>query len=213
MELTGEGILKGKLRESTTQGARVKSSVDQEAAKLFEFLVQQHQKKIYRFAYRLTGNTDDAEDLVQETLVEAFRSFQRFKVGTHFDRWVYRIMINTHIDRVRKNSRARVLSLDDVPVAGEPGSFKLEVPDLTRKSPEEFALSQELHHQVQEALCQLPETYRIPVILCDIEGLSYEEIAELLHLPIGTVRSRIHRGRARLAQLLQPYMELEGGLF
>ncbi len=213
MELTGEGIWKGKLRESSTQGARVSALADRETSKLFEFLVQQHQKKIYRFAYRLTGNADDAEDLVQETLVEAFQSFQRFKVGTHFDRWVYRIMINTHIDRIRKTSRVRVLSLDEVPVAGEPGSFKPEVPDLTGKGPEETALSQELHHQVQEALCQLPETYRIPVVLCDIEGLSYEEIAEILHLPIGTVRSRIHRGRARLAQLLQPYMEQEGGLF
>jgi len=182
------------------------STLASDEARLFETLLQRHQDQIYRVAYRMAGNHDDAEDLVQEALMEAFQSFRRFKPGTHFDRWVYRIMSHTYIDRLRRKSRARVESLDQPLGEGDNDGYLREVRD-TGPTPEDRALSSEVDRRVQAALKDLPEDFRLAVVLCDLEGLSYEEIAQIARCPVGTVRSRIHRGRALLAQKLRPYME------
>ena len=175
-----------------------------EEVHLFESLMLRHQAQLFRVAYRMTGNRDEAEDLVQEALVEAFQSFRRFVPGTHFDRWVSRIMSHTYIDRIRRKSRARVESLDQP--MGEGDGYLREIRD-PRKTPQERALSSETEQKVQDALRELPEEFRLAVVLCDIEGFSYEEIAERVQCPIGTVRSRIHRGRGLLAKKLKPYMD------
>ncbi len=173
---------------------------------LFESLMQKHQAQLYRTAYRMTGNADDAEDLVQEALVEAFRSFHRFQKGTHFDRWVYRIMSHTFIDRLRRRPKVAVESLDAELARGDGESFRREPMD-GGAGPEEMALRREFNARVQEALLRIPEEYRLVVTLSDIEGLSYEEISEAVGCPLGTVRSRLHRGRTLIAEKLTTYMD------
>ncbi len=171
----------------------------------FEALVREHQSAIYRVAYRLCGNQDETEDLVQETLIETFESFPRFRPGTHFDRWVFRIMRNTFIDGVRRRPRVRIESLDaGVPGAG--GELQLrEIVDLG-SSPDAAMMAQTLDEPIQRALDALPEEFRLVVVLADIEGLSYEEVSEVAGCPIGTVRSRLHRGRAILKEKLKSYV-------
>jgi RNA polymerase sigma-70 factor (ECF subfamily) len=171
---------------------------DQTAA--FEALVRQHKTSIYRVAYRLCGDRDDAEDLIQEALLEAYQAFGRFDLGSHFDRWVFRIMRNTYIDRVRSSPKSRVGSIEDHTVCGRP----IEIVDLTGV-PDMVLLAQTLDEPIQAALQALPEEFRTVVILADIEDMSYEEISITLSCPIGTVRSRLHRGRAILKDRLKSY--------
>lgn len=163
----------------------------------FEFLVRQYGQAIYRMAYRLTGNEADAEDLAQEAVLEAFRAFNRFRPGSRFDRWVYRIMTHTFIDGMRRRRRHPLASLED-PTLGE---------SLNRAPlPEELALQMERTAAVHEALAALPQGCRVAVVLIDLEGLSYEEASEMMHCPVGTVRSRLHRARVALRQRLARYL-------
>ncbi len=175
-----------------------------EAAR-FEALVRQHQASLYRVAYRLCGNRDDAEDLIQETLLEAYEAFGRFTAGTHFDRWVFRIMRNTFIDKVRGRPKVRLESLD-APVCGGSEASKLvrEIVDLS-SAPDLELMARTLDGPIQDALQALPEEFRTVVILADIEQMSYEEISQTVGCPIGTVRSRLHRGRAILKEKLKSY--------
>src|SRR5437867_9380713 len=143
-------------------------------AATFEALVRVHQESIYRVAYRLCGDRDDAEDLIQEALLEAYQAFGRFAEGTHFDRWVFRIMRNTYIDRVRSQPKARIDSLDDGWRSTSQSSAPREIVDLTR-SPDMALMARILDGPIQEALQALPEEFRIVVILADIEEMSYEE--------------------------------------
>ena len=175
-------------------------------AELFEQLVKQHEQPMYRYAYRLTGNHDDAQDLVQEALYEAFRHFDRFEPGTRFDRWVYRIMTNRNIDKLRRAAKIRVVSLDQ-PREDNPAEARTwELPDDS-PGPEEMVLQQQLDEPIQQALDELPVEYRSAVLLVDLEDLSYEEASQVLHCPVGTVRSRLHRGRALLREKLEGYLQ------
>ncbi len=170
----------------------------------FEELLHRHLRNIHRVAYRLSGNADDAEDLVQEALVEAFRAFDRYQPGTYFDRWVYRIMTRTHIDRVRRRGRRPEMSLD-TPV-GPSGDALVTLIGDTRDDPQQRTEVTDLDGPIQAALDGLPAEFRTAVVLADVEGLSYDEIAAAVGCPIGTVRSRLHRGRELLRQALQPYL-------
>jgi len=170
----------------------------------FEELLQRHVRSIYRVAYRLTGNHDDAEDLSQEALVEAFRAFDRYQPGTYFDRWVYRIMTRTHIDRVRRRGRRPETSLD-APV-GPSGDALVSLVGDVRDDPQHLTEVAGLDGPVQAALDRLPEEFKTAIVLADIEGLSYDEIAAAVRCPVGTVRSRLHRAREMLRQALQPYL-------
>lgn len=169
---------------------------------LFEQLAQKSQRYLYNIAYRMSGNTEEAKDLAQETLVRAYRAFDRFEPGTSFERWLYRIMANLYIDHVRKKSNRPLESLD-CPYDDERGTCR-EVPDSTN-DPDEIMEHTALQGEIQEALEALPESYRMAVVLCDIQDLSYEEIAQILNCSIGTVRSRIHRGRKILREALESY--------
>lgn len=168
---------------------------------VFEELVARYQRQMYRVAYRLTGNHDDAQDLIQDALFEAFRNFHRFETGTRFDRWLYRIMTNRHIDRVRRNSRLPVLSLDQSPEGGDGREQSWDVPSDVG-DPAQALVEDVLDERIQAALNALPEEYRQTVILADIEEMSYEEVARVLRCPVGTVRSRLHRGRQLLRERL-----------
>jgi RNA polymerase sigma-70 factor (ECF subfamily) len=171
----------------------------------FEALLREYQAAIYRFAFRLCGNRDSAEDLLQESLIEAFEAFGRFRVGTHFDRWVYRIMRNTYVDRVRREPKSKVESLDArlVLLGGE--EISRELVDLS-SAPDTALMARTLDGPIQEALDALPEEFRTVVILVDLEGLSYEDVREVLGCPVGTVRSRLHRGRSILKEKLKRYV-------
>jgi RNA polymerase sigma-70 factor (ECF subfamily) len=171
----------------------------------FEKQVKTYEKAFYHFAYRLTGNHDDALDLTQEGLLKAYRAFHRFKPGTSFDRWVYQIIYRLFIDQYRKKKRRPfVASLDESPPYLEQEKTK-EVPDYSRL-PEDYALRHELGDTIQKALLRLPEEFRVAVVLCDIQGFSYEEISNILQCSLGTVRSRIHRGRRQLREYLTLYL-------
>src|SRR4051795_7793097 len=158
----------------------------------WEQVVTQHGDRVYRLAYRLTGNKHDAEDLTQEVFVRVFRSLSSYTPGT-FEGWLHRITTNLFLDQVRRKQRIRFDALPDD--AGD----RLAGSD---PGPERAWEHNNLDHDVQAALDTLQAEFRAAVVLCDIEGLSYEEIAATLDVKLGTVRSRIHRGRAALRQAL-----------
>jgi RNA polymerase sigma-70 factor (ECF subfamily) len=171
----------------------------------FELLARAHYPQIFRVAYRLCGTREEAEDLVQEALVEAFESFGRFTSGSHFDRWVFRIMRNTYIDRVRRQPKTPIESLD-AGITSADGSVRFrDLPDLSSSADLEL-MARTLDGPIQEALDMLPEEFRLVVILTDIEGFSYEETSRIVGCPVGTVRSRLHRGRTILKEKLKKYV-------
>ena len=167
-------------------------------------LVREHQASIYRVAYRLCGTREDAEDLLQETLLEAYKAFGRFTPGTHFDRWIFRIMRNTFIDRLRCKPRVQCESLD-APIKTESRTLAArEIVDQANQ-PDLRLMARMLDGPIQDALDALPPDYRIVVVLSDIQQMTYQEISRTLGCPIGTVRSRLHRGRAILKDRLKSY--------
>jgi RNA polymerase sigma-70 factor (ECF subfamily) len=176
------------------------SSKERESTRetLFESLVTEHWRLIYRIAFRLTGNQTEADDLTQEAVLEAFRAFDRFQPGTRFDRWIARIMTHTFIDGARRRRRHTVVSLD------EP-----DAPNLadTAPGPEETASQRELQDRIQQALTALAPEFRTAVILVDLEGHSYEDASRIMDTPIGTVRSRLHRARQALRRSLGPVLD------
>ena len=155
-------------------------------------LVRQHSARVYRLAYRLTGNQHDAEDLTQEVFVRVFRSLASYTPGT-FEGWLHRITTNLFLDMARRRQRIRFEGLGDQAV----GLLRDDEP-----TPAQAFDARHLDTDVQQALEALAPEYRAAVVLCDIEGLSYEEIAATLGVKLGTVRSRIHRGRAQLRAAL-----------
>jgi RNA polymerase sigma factor (sigma-70 family) len=159
----------------------------------WEQIVTEHSARVYRLAYRLTGNPHDAEDLTQETFVRVFRSLSSYTPGT-FEGWLHRITTNLFLDQARRRRRIRMEALGD-DAEHVPGPSGLG-------SPERGFEHANLDQDVQRALDALSPEYRAAVVLCDIEGLSYEEIAVTLGIKLGTVRSRIHRARAQLRAAL-----------
>ncbi|GAA1886947.1 RNA polymerase sigma factor SigE [Lapillicoccus jejuensis] len=158
----------------------------------WEEIVTQHSPRVYRLAYRLTGNPYDAEDLTHDVFIRVFRSLHSYTPGT-FEGWLHRITTNVFLDRMRRKQRIRFDALPDDAAARmasrDPG-------------PEQRYSDTHFDDDVQRALDALPPDFRAAVVLCDIEGLSYEEIAATLDIKLGTVRSRIHRGRALLREAL-----------
>ena len=169
----------------------------------FDELVQRHHKQAYNIAYRMTGNDADAEDLTQEAFIRAFRFFGQYRRELPFENWLYKIMSNAFVDMLRRRPKAYVRSLDQ-PIQTEDGETMVEIADQSL-TPEEAVLSKELDSRIQNALMMMPEEFRLAVIYADIEGLSYEEIADAMRCSIGTVRSRLHRGRKILREKLKAY--------
>jgi RNA polymerase sigma factor (sigma-70 family) len=156
-------------------------------------VVREHSGRVFRLAYRLTGNVHDAEDLTQDVFVRVFRSLSSYTPGT-FEGWLHRITTNLFLDSVRRKQRIRFDALADDAADRVSGR---ELP------PDRVVDDRMLDGDIQAALDGLPPDFRAAVVLCDIEGLSYEEIAATLDVKLGTVRSRIHRGRAQLRAALE----------
>ena len=158
----------------------------------WEEIVRDHSARVYRLAYRLTGNAHDAEDLTQDVFIRVFRSLHRFQPGT-FEGWLHRITTNLFLDGARRRQKIRFDGLAE----GSDDRMASSWPN-----PSQQLDDADLDHDVAAALNALAPNFRAAVVLCDIEGLTYEEISEVLDLKIGTVRSRIHRGRAQLREAL-----------
>lgn len=166
---------------------------------------------LYSAALRMTQNPQDAEDLVQETYLRAFRAFDSFQEGTNLKAWLYKILTNSFINSYRvKKKRAYETSLDEVEDLYLYKKLSQQESTDRTFSPEELVLKTLTDQEIKDALESLPESFRLAVILADVEGFSYQEIAEILNLPVGTVMSRIHRGRKALQKALHDYAVKKG---
>jgi len=174
------------------QALTADASVPEWTLPSWDEIVREHTPRVYRLAYRLTGNVHDAEDLTHDVFIRVFRSLGTYTPGT-FEGWLHRITTNVFLDKMRRKQRIRFDALSDEAAAR-----------LTSRSatPEQAFEQNHLGDDVQKALDALPPQFRAAVVLCDIEGLSYEEVADVLDIKLGTVRSRIHRGRAQLREAL-----------
>jgi RNA polymerase sigma-70 factor (ECF subfamily) len=163
----------------------------EELVPTWEDVARRYGRKIYNFAYRLTGNPDDAADLVQDVLLRVRKGLAAYTPGS-FDGWLWRITRNAFLDGVRRRQRRPTSPLPE-----DERNLALASP-----SPDEVLASVRLSEDIQSALLKVPLDFRECVVLCDVVGLTYEEIAEAVEAPVGTVRSRIHRGRRMLRELL-----------
>src|SRR6056297_3486229 len=190
----------------TSPAARPRSSdasslTDEQRRERFEAEVLPYLDRLYAAALRYTRNPSDAEDLVQETVTKAFRSFHQYRPGTNLKAWLYRILHTTYISMYRKKQRRPQESLKD------------EIDEVARSgsgSAEREVLEALTADEVKQALAELPETFRMAVYLADVEGFAYKEIAEIMDTPIGTVMSRLHRGRKALHKALATYASTHG---
>lgn len=173
----------------------------------FDEIVARYKDGIYNYIWRMVSNRDDAEDLAQEVFVRAFASMKSFRRESNIRTWLYRIATNLCIDKYRRSSVEKQL-ITPLMQSGDcnEDAKPLDVPDMTY-DPERTYDRTELQAEVQRALSKLPDKLRSVIILYDIEGMSYEEIAETVSCPIGTVKSRIFNARAQLRKLLKPYIE------
>lgn len=159
---------------------------------------------LYNTAYRMTRNSEDAEDLVQETYLKAYKYYDKFEEGTNFKAWLFKIMKNTFINNYRKKQQEPPQSdFSDIEESFE-SQVSEEVARQT-KNPEEEFLENVLDEDVQRALDSIPPDYRMAVVLSDLEGFSYKEVAEILEVPVGTVMSRLYRGRKLLEKAMYGY--------
>ena len=166
-----------------------------------------HMDILYNYALRMTSNPDDADDLVQETYLKAYRFWAQYEKGTNIRAWLFRIMKNSYINRYRKETKEP----DTVDYADIQNFYKtIRYASADPNDLEEKIFGGLLEDEVARAIESLPEDFRTVVILCDIEGLSYEEIAEFVDCPIGTIRSRLHRGRKMLRASLFSYAKKRG---
>ena len=177
----------------------------------FEAAAMPFVDSLYNTAYRMTRNPQDAEDLVQEAYFKAYRYYDKFQEGTNFKAWLFKILKNTFINNYRKKQKTPPQS----DFADIEDAFEVQISKEAKgkiKSPEEELLKDVLDEDVQKALDSLPADYRMAVILADLEGFSYKEIAEILELPLGTVMSRLYRGRKLLEAAMLEYAREHGYL-
>ena len=177
----------------------------------FEELAMEHMPSLYTAALRMTRNTSDAEDLVQETYLKAYRAFHTFQEGTNLKAWLYRILTNTFINTYRAKKRrpdeSNIDELENLYLYRRLGGLEGAT---AGRSAEEEVLDKFTESEVKEAIEVLPEQFRLAVLLGDVEGFSYKEIAEILEIPIGTVMSRLHRGRRALQKRLYEFGRQRG---
>lgn len=162
---------------------------------------------LYTAAMRMTRNPADAEDLVQETYLRAYRGYEGFKAGTNLKAWMYRILTNAYLNDYRKKQRRPAET--DLETVEDLYLYRRLGPDAGKlgRSVEDELAGLFVDHEVKQAVEDLPDHYRIPILLADVEGFAYAEIAEILDVPIGTVMSRLHRGRKQLQKRLYSFAE------
>jgi len=169
----------------------------------FEELVRRYERKVYNVVYRLMGNEQDATEAMQDTFLRAYRFIGKFQFKSSFFTWLYRIATNTSLTKLRQRKSPVVMSLDE-PV-GEGRDLALEVPDY-KYNPEKMMRQRELRTALKDAVDGLPPDYRSVVVLRDLEGLSNEEVSKILKLSVPAVKSRLHRGRLALREVLADYL-------
>jgi RNA polymerase sigma-70 factor, ECF subfamily len=179
-------------------------SIIEDKKREFEVLALQYMDSFYSAALRMTRNETEAEDLVQDAYLRAFLFFDKFEKGTNFKAWLFKIIRNVYINKYRKASKAPQMM--DAMDAEASGSLSVT------ETPENFIFDRLLDDDVTKALDSLPDDFRLTLILSDLEGFSYKEIADILDCPIGTVMSRLHRGRRLLRQNLYEYAKNHGYL-
>ena len=173
----------------------------------FEREALPHMSALYNFALRMTGDPDDADDLVQETFLKAFRFFDKFEKGTNCKAWLFRILKNSYINDYRKQSKEpNKVDYEDIENFYE----NIKSSDVKSNHLEEDVFNNLLDDNISAAISSLPEDFRTVIILSDIEGFTYEEIADFVDCPIGTVRSRLHRARKMLYARLLKYAQEKG---
>lgn len=177
----------------------------------FEMLMEKHMGIIYNIALRMAANQDDAEDMTQEIMIKIFRSLSSFKGNSKFSTWIYRVAVNTCLDELKKKKNKKHLSLD-AEISGDDGEGQLEIKDDS-PSPEKLAEQNELRDMVAAAVKLLSDEHRAVIVLRDIRGMSYSEIAEILGCSDGTVKSRISRARAQLKMILEKEYNFSGTYF
>ncbi len=172
----------------------------------FESLVSRYQTRIVAYAARMLSDHDEAEDVAQETFIKAFRSLDSFRGASSFSTWLYRIATNLCIDRARTKKRRpqQAYSLDE-PFDRDDNSGTREIADFSEE-PSRGVEREELRRQVRMTVAEMPDKLRAVLVMCDIQGMTYEQIAQVLECPIGTVKSRLFHARADLARRLRPYM-------
>lgn len=177
----------GRLRMTSGMTSGITPGTEDPSTMSWDAIVRAHGDRVYRLAYRLAGNRHDAEDITQEVFIRVFKSLNRFEPGS-FSGWLHRITTNVFLDMVRRQSRVRMRPI---------GEETAQVPS-GEPTPEQSVQDGYLDPDLQAALDDLAPEFRAAVVLCDVEGLTYEEVGEALGVKVGTVRSRIHRGRRNL---------------
>jgi len=169
----------------------------------FEELVRRYENKVYSIAYRFMGNHADASDLAQEAFLRLYQALPRFRGDAGLTTWIYHITANVCRDELRRRQRAQVISLDNLPVSPEGG----DNPGNRRTHPEEELERRELQEQVQLCLNRLSDDHRLVLIMREMQGLSYEEMAQILQCSMGTVKSRLNRARQAFRKKMTEEME------
>lgn len=172
----------------------------------FELLIEKYQKKVFAIALKMLGNYDDASELAQEALIKVFKSIKNFKEESSFSTWIYRVVTNTCLDELRRRKKRQVVYIDEE-ITNEDGELKREIADYST-APESIMEKKELRKAVNEAIMSLSEEHRTVIVLRDIQGMSYEEIAKITKCPEGTIKSRINRARLSLKEIFKKNKEL-----
>jgi len=173
--------------------------------KAYDELVRRYQERIYATIYHMTSNHEDANDLAQESFVKAFQALKSFKGGSSFYTWLYRIAINKTINFLKQRKNRQHMSLNDLDFNAEHNPDLVAL--ISDKTPRRDAGLTELQEKLNAALLKLSESHRLAVVLHDVQGLSHEEIAKIMHCNIGTVRSRLFYARQQLQALLADYVK------
>lgn len=172
----------------------------------FEKLIEAYQKKVFNIAFRILGNYDDANDAAQEVFIRVYRSLNSFKEQSTFSTWIYRITTNVCLDELRKRKNNKLVYIDEE-IKNEDGEMKRQI-ESDEPSPDIIAEKNELKRQINEAINDLTDEHKLVIVLRDIQGFSYSEIADITKIPEGTVKSRINRARQSLREIIVNKKEL-----